>query len=125
MTGGKRKSWRPRCSRPQLLVGLAILTTFAAVVARLDQAYLYAYTTKPLRGLEGWGARNVWSDALANIVLHNVSLVGAILTGWWVARRASFGRPGGSIAVAVVFLLLSALLAIRWTMLMLDKIGQP
>jgi hypothetical protein len=124
MNGGERKSWRPRCSRQQLLSGLAILM-IATVVARFDQAYLYAYTTKPLRGLEGWGARNVLSDALANTVLHNVSLVGAILTGWWVARRTSDGRPGCLVPLAAVFLLLSALLAIRWTMLMLDKIGQP
>jgi hypothetical protein len=114
--GGEGRSWRPRLS----LVGLAILTT-----AAFDLAYLHAYTTKPLQGLERWGARNVRNDALANIAFHNVSVVGAILIGFWVARRISDGRSGGLVPVAVVFLLLFILLATRWSMLMLGKIGQP
>jgi hypothetical protein len=122
--GGEGSSWGPRASVRQPLVGLAILIT-AAAVARFDQAYLDAYTTKPLRGLEGWGARNARNDALANIALQNVSVVGAILIGFWVARRISAGRAGGAVPVAVVFLLLFVLLAIRWSVLMLDKIGQP
>ena len=123
--GAGGKSWLPRLSIPQFLVGLAFLAGAVTAVARLDQSYLNAYTTKPLRGLEGWGARSVQTDALSHIALHNVSVVGAILLGFWIARRISDSRAGGPIVVAIVFLLLFVVLAVRWTMLMLEKIGQP
>jgi hypothetical protein len=123
MISDKGKAGRPRLSAKQLCVGFAMLAAVAAI-ARFDQAYLHAYTTKPLRGLEAWGVRNARSDALANIVLHNVSLVIAISMGFWIARQVSAGRAGGFVIVAGVFFVLFGLLAIRWSSLMLEKIGQ-
>jgi hypothetical protein len=52
-------------------------------------------------------------------------VVSAVLLGFWVARRISDGRAGGRVPLAVVFLLVFVLIAIRWSIVMLDKIGQP
>ncbi len=118
---------RPRRPLQQTLMGLAVLVAIVGATGAFDREYLHACTTKPLRGLEGWGdpsQADVRAAALARIAIQNGSVVIAVLMGLWVARRSSDGRASRLIPVAVVFLLLFALIAISNSMTMLGKIAE-